>query len=107
MKTPRINSKRTFALWIVSYIIACIAGNVLIEQKTRTLPIGNSYMEIATPKSAMLITALIVVWFLPLAVVTYRSAKETNKIIRFISGCIIFWLGISLLACAFILVCGG
>ena len=106
MKKVRLNCKALLWIWIAVFIITCIACDGLVEQKTQVLSLGNTDMEIATPENALLKAAQIVVLFLPLAVLTFRASKETNKKVRFISGLITFWLSLSLLACILILIFG-
>lgn len=104
MKSIKINCRFSFWLWIVTYIIVCILESAYIENPTRLIPLGHTYMEIPTLESALLGTGLILVWFLPLMVVTYHNTGETHKIIRFISRCIIFWLSLSVLASLLVLI---
>ena len=107
MKIIKINCKITFWLWIVTYAIMCVILNASTEDKTRIITLGNAHVEIARPEYALLMAVLILIWFLPLAVVTYRNAIKTNKGIRLISRGIIFWLSLSLLVSLLILILGG
>ena len=102
----RKDCKTYFITWIITYVIAYITKEVYVIQKAQSFKPSDMRIITATAGCRLLVAVFIAFWSLPLAIITYHSAKGSNKKIQAISGIIVIWLTISLLACIVLLITG-
>ena len=91
--------RKCFLLWLFTFIIFCICIDIYVFQKAA----NYTYKELCTITDSdwcrIFVAIFIACWSLPLAVTTYRRAKEASKKIKMLIGIIIIWLSLGLLGC--------